>query len=261
MEPTDVVQAASSSPSYDFPGTWSAAIQDTSAAASTLSEASKSYANALVQSGVGRAGRSVSSAVLNSTGKRASNFAGWVMDRAGVVPNDLPRPLREWLRRKQQREGRSNIPRRMGSQAQEPGMEASGPIFMEDENSGWMIDTIPLDGPNPPSRNRPAPIEPHLNRKERAGWQAQHMTPNSASTMTTTPSPLRLEKLCEAQRDLDEERAATDSDKFVVGDDSEIGDDEHKAKEEQSRSGSHKEERSGGFSDTEGIGDLFDLGV
>lgn len=52
--------------------------------------ASKSYATALSQSGIGRASWSIGSALLSSTNKGALSIAGWAMEKTGAVPNDLP---------------------------------------------------------------------------------------------------------------------------------------------------------------------------
>ena len=85
-------------PSYDFPGTWQAAMHDTSTALSSVSTATASYATAIQQSGLGKAGMSVGTALLSSTNKGALSIVSWAADRTGTGPDSLPRPVAGWLK-------------------------------------------------------------------------------------------------------------------------------------------------------------------
>jgi len=85
-------------PSYDFPGTWQAAMHDTSTALSSVSVATTSYATAIRQSGLGKAGMSVGTALLSSTNKGALSLVSWAADRTGTGPDALPRPVAGWLK-------------------------------------------------------------------------------------------------------------------------------------------------------------------
>ncbi|KAL6711247.1 hypothetical protein ACN47E_005778 [Coniothyrium glycines] len=169
-------------PSYAFAGTWTAAYHDTATAVAQVGSASKSYVSALTKSGIGKAGWSIGSALLTSTGKGASSLTGWAFNRAGIMPNDLPGPMRSWLQRKHQRAGRPNIPPR-GSQMYEPGADQPGPFFLQDEREGFMVEAYQLGKGDEIVRALPREINDETMREAR-GWQR---TPVSYS-----PPPARI---------------------------------------------------------------------
>jgi hypothetical protein len=110
---------------------------------------------------------SIGSAFLSSTGKGASNLAGWAFDRAGVVPNDLPKPMRGWLERKAKRVAEQKLANK-GSQMHQPGGEQPGPLFLEDEHEGFMVEAYQLGRGDEVPRNRPVEVE---ELSERWGWR------------------------------------------------------------------------------------------
>jgi hypothetical protein len=89
-----------------FPGTWPAALHDTSIALSQVSSATISYASGIASSGIGRASWSIGTAALSSTNKAALSFTAWGMARTGVMTNELPTPIRRWVQGKQERDRR-----------------------------------------------------------------------------------------------------------------------------------------------------------
>jgi hypothetical protein len=101
-------------PSYDFPGTWLAALHDTSAALSSVGAATSSYASALTRSGIGKAGWSIGSALASTANRNALNVLDWAADRTGTVADQLPRPVGRWLKsgRERKREVRRARERR-----------------------------------------------------------------------------------------------------------------------------------------------------
>jgi hypothetical protein len=84
-------------PSYTFPGTWPAALHDTSLALSSVSTATASYATALTHSGVVKAGWSIGSALASSANKSALSIAAWAVDRTGTGTDQLPGLIGGWV--------------------------------------------------------------------------------------------------------------------------------------------------------------------
>ncbi|KAH8706919.1 hypothetical protein GQ44DRAFT_716146 [Phaeosphaeriaceae sp. PMI808] len=73
-------------------------MRDTTAAISKVSSATASFASALTNSGVGKAGWSVSAALASSTNRGAFSLVNWATDRTGTGPDALPRPISKWLK-------------------------------------------------------------------------------------------------------------------------------------------------------------------
>ncbi|KAL1799666.1 hypothetical protein ACET3X_000008 [Alternaria dauci] len=80
-EPTSTTPLPSTPP---FPGTWSAALHDTTAALTQVSYASRSFGAALTKSGIGKASRSVGTAALSSTNQAALAVASWGIKKTGT---------------------------------------------------------------------------------------------------------------------------------------------------------------------------------
>lgn len=148
-----------------------------------MGDASKSFAIALSNSDISKAGLSIGNAILSSSTRSASKLTGWALDRAGVVPTDLPKPMADWLRRRQQREGRApNLHR--GTQTYKSSVRLEeGPIFLEDENSGFLINSFVLDRviEPPKSAAQTKSFDPNLHRRplryrEDSEWETQELT-------------------------------------------------------------------------------------
>ncbi|KAI4644666.1 uncharacterized protein J4E78_009485 [Alternaria triticimaculans] len=129
-----------------FPGTWPAAIHDTSAALSEVSTATLSFASALASSGLGRASWSIGAATLSSTNRAALSFTTWGMEKTGVMPNELPAPMRRWIQGKEERDRR----RRQAEQRRRDRRrrERDGQVFTGgvDEEGGYVLATHEIDG-------------------------------------------------------------------------------------------------------------------
>ncbi|KAI4703750.1 hypothetical protein J4E89_009719 [Alternaria sp. Ai002NY15] len=129
-----------------FPGTWPAALHDTSAALSEVSTATLSFASALASSGLGRASWSIGAATLSSTNRAALSFTTWGMEKTGVMPNELPRPMRRWIQGKEDRDRR----RRQAEQRRRDRRrrERDGQVFTGgvDEEGGYVLATHEMDG-------------------------------------------------------------------------------------------------------------------
>lgn len=89
---------SSAPPSYNFPGTWPAALHDTTTALTQVGSATASYASALTRSGIGRAGWSVGAALASTANRRALSLVDWAADRTGTGADNLPRPIGSWLK-------------------------------------------------------------------------------------------------------------------------------------------------------------------
>ncbi|KAI8937351.1 hypothetical protein NX059_006557 [Plenodomus lindquistii] len=133
--PTPTAATAAQPPSYSFPGTWTTAFNDTTAALSSVTTASTSYASALSRSGLGRASRSIGAALLNSTNRGALGAAGWVVGKTGVMRGELPRGVREWLEREERRK-----------MARGGGVEVDGDGVMQDRRGSFVLETRERDG-------------------------------------------------------------------------------------------------------------------
>ncbi|KAF1842178.1 uncharacterized protein K460DRAFT_409596 [Cucurbitaria berberidis CBS 394.84] len=163
-EPWDIIErevpsttgAKSPTPSYDFPGTWDAALHETTSALSQVGVASKSYATALSHSGVGKAGWSIGSALASSANKGALSLATWAVDKVGADTAQLPSPLTTWLGkqdrlneargRAKQAEERRRARKRKG-RGREPVLtgEDRTPLTFGDEQGAFVLETHELD--------------------------------------------------------------------------------------------------------------------
>jgi hypothetical protein len=85
------------SPSYAFPGTWTAALHDSNHALTQVSSATFSYASALATSGMLKATRSIGTAALSTTNKYAASLTNWGLAKTGFAPTELPAPVCKWL--------------------------------------------------------------------------------------------------------------------------------------------------------------------
>ncbi|KAI4698347.1 uncharacterized protein J4E84_001483 [Alternaria hordeiaustralica] len=129
-----------------FPGTWPAALHDTSAALSEVSTATISFASALASSGLGRASWSIGAATLSSTNRAALSFTTWGMEKTGVMPNELPRPMRRWIQGKEERDRRrrqAEQRRRERRRRERDGVVITGGV---DEEGGYVLATHEMDG-------------------------------------------------------------------------------------------------------------------
>lgn len=126
-----------------FPGTWPAAVHDTSAALSQVSAATLSYASAIASSGLGRASWSVGTAALSSTNQLALSFTTWGMAKTGVVPNELPAPVRQWIQGREERDRR----RRRAEQRRRERRRRDGEVVVRgvDEEGGFVLATHEMD--------------------------------------------------------------------------------------------------------------------
>ncbi|KAI4656306.1 hypothetical protein J4E93_001025 [Alternaria ventricosa] len=129
-----------------FPGTWPAAIHDTSAALSEVSTATLSFASAIASSGLGRASWSIGAATLSSTNRAALTFTAWGMEKTGVMPNELPAPMRKWIQGKEDRDRRrrhAEQRRRDRRRRERDGVVITGGV---DEEGGYVLATHEMDG-------------------------------------------------------------------------------------------------------------------
>ena len=129
-----------------FPGTWPAALHDTSAALSEVSTATISFASAIASSGLGRASWSISAATLSSTNRAALSFTTWGMEKTGVMPNELPAPVRRWIQGKEERDRRrrqAEQRRRERRRTERDGEVVTGGV---DEEGGFVLATHEMDG-------------------------------------------------------------------------------------------------------------------
>ncbi|KAI4958898.1 hypothetical protein J4E86_002618 [Alternaria arbusti] len=129
-----------------FPGTWPAALHDTSAALSEVSTATLSFTSAIASSGLGRASWSIGAATLSSTNRAALSFTAWGMEKTGVMPNELPRPMRRWIQGKEDRDRRrrqAEQRRRERRRRERDGQVLTGGV---DEEGGYVLATHEMDG-------------------------------------------------------------------------------------------------------------------
>ncbi|KAF2828701.1 hypothetical protein CC86DRAFT_465455 [Ophiobolus disseminans] len=85
-------------PSYDFPGTWTAAMHQTGSALGEIGTATRSFTSAVAQSGIHKAGWSVGSALLSTTNRGVLSLVSWAAERTGTGPDALPRPAAKWVK-------------------------------------------------------------------------------------------------------------------------------------------------------------------
>ncbi|KAE8832174.1 hypothetical protein P3342_013135 [Pyrenophora teres f. teres] len=126
--------------SYLFPGTWPAALADTSQALRGINAATSSYFAALSQSGIGRATSSISTAALSSTNSAALALTAWGLAKTGFGIHELPRPLKKWVMAKEARETR-----RMQKEARRRRREVGSGVF-EDGGGNFVLGTREMVG-------------------------------------------------------------------------------------------------------------------
>ncbi|KAH7139530.1 hypothetical protein B0J11DRAFT_517009 [Dendryphion nanum] len=87
-------------PTYEFPGTWSRAAEDSSRAAKSVASASVSYYRAVTASGISTASMSVGGALASTVNRGALNAAYYAVQSAGTDRSRLPRFVNHWLEKK-----------------------------------------------------------------------------------------------------------------------------------------------------------------
>jgi hypothetical protein len=146
--------ASSPRPSYDFPGTWPAAIHDTTSALTQVGSATTSYATALTHSGIGKAGWSVGAAIAYTANKRALSLVDWATDHTGTGADQLPRPIAGWLksgkekakeRRRAELRKKERQARRARGERSPDGRIADGEAVFLDEQGPFALETSEMD--------------------------------------------------------------------------------------------------------------------
>lgn len=148
--------ASSPTPSYDFPGTWPAALHDTTSALTQVGSATASYATALTQSGIGKAGWSVGAAFASTANKRALSFVDWATDHTETGADQLPRPIAGWLKsgkekmeekRRAERQKRERKARRARGERTPDGWDADRERdqTFQDEQGSFVLETSEMD--------------------------------------------------------------------------------------------------------------------
>ncbi|KAJ5057307.1 hypothetical protein J3E74DRAFT_477299 [Bipolaris maydis] len=134
----------SQSPSYPFPGTWSAALQDSNHALTKVGSATVSYATALATSGVGKATLSISAAALSTTNKYAASLTSWGLAKSGFGRNELPAPICKWLTKKEEADKKRSKARNKSEPTQREFTDAKGSADKSEgkveeggEEAGW----------------------------------------------------------------------------------------------------------------------------
>jgi hypothetical protein len=161
---------SSPKPSYDFPGTWPAAIHDTTSALTQVGSATASYATALMQSGIGKAGWSVGTALASTANKHALSLVDWATDHTGTGADQLPQPIAGWLksgkekageRRRAERRKKERLVRRTRGERSPDGWDGDREAVFQDEQGPFALDTSELDstgeltsGPRPVTAQR-----------------------------------------------------------------------------------------------------------
>ncbi|KAJ5025079.1 hypothetical protein PSV08DRAFT_366918 [Bipolaris maydis] len=119
------------SPSYPFPGTWSAALQDSNHALTKVGSATVSYATALATSGVGKATLSISAAALSTTNKYAASLTSWGLAKSGFGRNELPAPICKWLTKKEEADKKRSKARNKSEPTQREFTDAKGRYVLD----------------------------------------------------------------------------------------------------------------------------------
>lgn len=119
------------SPSYPFPGTWSAALQDSNHAITQVSSATFSYASALATSGMGKATLSISAAALSTTNKYAASLTSWGLAKSGFSHNELPTPICKWLTKKEEADKKRSKARKKSELTQREFTDAKGRYVLD----------------------------------------------------------------------------------------------------------------------------------
>lgn len=129
-------------PSYIFPGTWPAALHDTTLALTSVTVATTSYASALTHSGIAKAGWSIGSALASSANSHALKVAAWAVDRTGTGTDQLPRPIRGWLTKGREMEDlRRLAEQRRRARRDGRGRMMSEPLTFGDERGAFVLET------------------------------------------------------------------------------------------------------------------------
>ncbi|KAI2478199.1 hypothetical protein Ptr902_10394 [Pyrenophora tritici-repentis] len=132
---SDIPSSQHHGESYLFPGTWPAALSETTQALREINAATSSYFTALSQSGIGRATSSISTAALSSTNSAALVLTTWGLAKTGFGTHELPRPLQKWVMAKEEREKR-----RVQKEARKRRIEMGSGVF-EDGGGSFVLGT------------------------------------------------------------------------------------------------------------------------
>ncbi|EUC47409.1 hypothetical protein COCMIDRAFT_3663 [Bipolaris oryzae ATCC 44560] len=151
------------SPSYPFPGTWSAALQDSNKAMSKVGSATLSYATALATSGMGKATLSISAAALSTTNKYAASLTSWGLAKSGFGRNELPAPICKWLKKKEDADKKKNKARKKSEAVQRE---------FTDERGRYVLDMHDTDAEGDFVRGAKVKA---TEVGEEAGWGEQEM--------------------------------------------------------------------------------------
>ncbi|KAG9192997.1 hypothetical protein G6011_11731 [Alternaria panax] len=164
-----------------FPGTWPAALHDTTAALTQVSRASWSFGSALTKSGIGKASWSIGAAALSSTNQVTLRVAGWGIKKTGIMPNELPRPVAKWITEKEEKEQRRcRVEERRRKYSVEHG-RALQRGFVDNEGEFGIVlhemdSTMTFEGRGPPGTRDAEPAvdslaTAHRTENEGKNWQ------------------------------------------------------------------------------------------
>lgn len=107
-----------------------------------------SYAAALSQSGIGKAGWSIGSALASSANKGALSVAGWGMERSGADTARLPASVKKWLGKKEKLDEARGWARqaeeRRRARKSRP-VEGGAPLTFGDERGAFVLETHEVD--------------------------------------------------------------------------------------------------------------------
>ncbi|KAF1942749.1 hypothetical protein EJ02DRAFT_454051, partial [Clathrospora elynae] len=138
---TSISPTLTTPPSYPFPGTWPAALQETTSAFSQVTLATKSYASALTSSGFGKASWSIGAAALSSTNKYALSLTSWGLLKTGLMPGELPARVKKWVRHND--EAKRRVELKMMKKKRRRGM--GEPLTFGDERGAFVLDMHETD--------------------------------------------------------------------------------------------------------------------
>ncbi|KAF2748013.1 hypothetical protein M011DRAFT_525712 [Sporormia fimetaria CBS 119925] len=202
-------------PSEEFKGTWEAAYQETAKTAKEISKASTTFAAAVCDSGIGRAGAYLGAALSRTANRGALTAAKYAVDKAGTDESKLPPRLRSWLKRGDRKEGtaRNDVESSERRQETEVVLIASRPAeskndartySMESPQQAKSLNTPQknaqvfetLDTPTPVRRQLSKPLDistqghrPALTWKSRLSQQAEHSPTEESFELTPMYSP------------------------------------------------------------------------
>ncbi|EUC37863.1 hypothetical protein COCCADRAFT_1307 [Bipolaris zeicola 26-R-13] len=158
---------ANQSPSYPFPGTWSAALQDSNHAMTKVSSATLSYVGALATSGMSKATRSISAAALSTTNKYAASLTSWGLAKSGFGRNELPAPICKWLTKKEEADKKKSKARIKSEMSQREFTDARGRYVLDMHDTDAAGDFVRKD------KNLSKTKEAEAG--EETGWGEQEM--------------------------------------------------------------------------------------